>query len=182
MRRENEARNCAVGESGAGRGRRVMREGRQMQDLFIGVSCLAWYGAVTGEKKCISRCPLRTDRRTDRQRQTTTCTLHIVLPRSPRLGPWQPPPTAPEHQYPFLTASFSDLPTPPERPWKPQVMCAAPWRRRRRYGVRTQQTQSRCERAQREAQLFFLSLSLPLYFSFSFRDNNWYSAVCEWLG
>jgi len=70
MRRENEARNCAVGESGAGRGRRVMREGRQMQDLFIGVSCLAWYGAVTGEKKCISRCPLRTDRRTDRQRQT----------------------------------------------------------------------------------------------------------------
>jgi hypothetical protein len=65
--------------------------------------------------------------------------LRIVLPRSPRLGLWQPPPTAPEHQCPFLTASFSDLPTPPERPWKPQVMCAAPWRRRRRYGVRTQQ-------------------------------------------
>ena len=67
------------------------------------------------------------------------CTLHIVLPRSPRLDPWQPPPTAPEHQYLFLTAFFSDLPTPPERPWKPRVMSAAPWRRRRWYGVRTQQ-------------------------------------------
>ena len=46
-----QARNCAVGEAGAGGGLRVMGEGRQMQDLFIGVSwygaVTAWYGAVT---------------------------------------------------------------------------------------------------------------------------------------